>query len=437
LSTSAAEGPDHPNPVVRAYFHPNAVDAADPVNPGVDPAKTTRRLVQQAVTRQLVSDVPLGCFLSGGIDSSIVAAAMRAALPRGQPVMTFTIGFDDPRYDETAYAAEVARHLGTEHKRFMVRIDAAEDLPKLAAAFGEPFGDSSALPTHYLSRETRGFVKVALSGDGGDELFGGYDRYRAMRLGHRIDAVPTARRLLANPLWNFLPGSHPKNRLTRLKRFLAPLGETPARRYARYTALFDDAALAALLRPDFAAFAGPGQSGAFEALGRGDASLALPPRDDVQAALALDRVTYLPGDLLTKVDRCSMLHALEVRSPFMDPDVVRFASGLSTAQLLAGGPKRLLREAFAGDLPAAVFKRRKMGFAVPIGDWFRDPGNRLRGLLHDAILSSDSFAATHFQTVAVRRLIESHEASRADHSQRLYAMLMLELWWKGRNEVVG
>ncbi len=142
-----------------------------------------------AVTRQLVSDVPLGCFLSGGIDSSIIAAAMRAAMPRAQPVMTFTIGFDDPRYDETAYAAEVARHLGTEHRRFVVRIDAATDLPRLAAAFGEPFGDSSALPTHYLSRETRGFVKVALSGDGGDELFGGYDRYRAMRLSHRIDSL--------------------------------------------------------------------------------------------------------------------------------------------------------------------------------------------------------------------------------------------------------
>jgi len=429
-STSLVFGPDERDPVVRRYFHANAVDPADPVNLDAGPAETARRLVLAAVRRQLVSDVPLGCFLSGGIDSSIVAAAMRAAVPPRQPVMTFTIGFDDRRYDETPFAAEVARHLGTEHRQFGVKIDAAEDLPKLAAAFGEPFGDSSALPTHYLSRETRGFVKVALSGDGGDELFGGYDRYRAMRLSHRIDALPSVRQLLANPLWHLLPGSHPKSRLTRLKRFLAPLGETPAGRYARYTALFDDTALANLLRPDFAAMPGPNLSGAFDSLRRGDAWVNFPPRDDVQAALALDRVTYLPGDLLTKVDRCSMLHALEVRSPFMDPDLVRFASGLSTEKLLAGGPKRLLREAFSRDLPPAVFKRRKMGFAVPIGDWFRDRTNPLRGLLHDSLMSSDSFAAGHFRIAAVRGLIEAHEAGAADHSQRLYALLMLELWWR-------
>ena len=131
--------------------------------------KDCRALVEQAVARQLVSDVPLGCFLSGGIDSSIIAAAMKHAAG-DQPVLTFSIGFDDPRYDETAYAAAVARHLGTEHRQFMVTPEAAEDLPKLAAVFGEPFGDSSALPTHYLARETRRFVKAALSGDGGDEF---------------------------------------------------------------------------------------------------------------------------------------------------------------------------------------------------------------------------------------------------------------------------
>ena len=417
---------------MRTYFQVNAVDSIEPPEPKDHLAATTRGLVLRAVERQLVSDVPLGCFLSGGIDSSVIAAAMTAAMPRGQPVMTFTIGFDDPRYDETPYAAEVAQHLGTQHRQFMVRIDAAAELPKLAAVFGEPFGDSSAIPAHFLSRETRAFVKVALSGDGGDELFGGYDRYRAMQLGCRIDAHPWLAHLLRSPLWQRLPGSHPKGRLARLKRFLAPMGERPARRYACYTALFDDAALAGLLCPDFAAQTGPGLSGAFEALGRGDVSLGLRQRDDVQTALALDRVTYLPGDLLTKVDRCSMLHALEVRSPFMDPDVMRFSSGLSTEQLLGGGPKRLLREAFSRDLPAAVFKRRKMGFAVPIGDWFRDPANPLRDLLHDSLRSSDSFAATHFRPEAVQRLIETHEASTADHSQRVYALLMLELGWKAR-----
>jgi len=163
------------------YFDPNV---PQPAPSGESARDTTRRLFIQAVRRQLVADVPLGCFLSGGIDSSVTAAAMKAAVGDDQPVMTFSIAFDDPRYDETKYAAAVAANLKTQHRTFKVQPHAAEDLPKLAEVFGEPFADSSALPTHYLSRETRQFVKVALSGDGGDELFGGYDRYP--RHGRRV-----------------------------------------------------------------------------------------------------------------------------------------------------------------------------------------------------------------------------------------------------------
>jgi asparagine synthase (glutamine-hydrolysing) len=150
-------------------------------------------------------------------------------------------------------------------------------------------------------------------------------------------------------------------------------------------------------------------------------------KDVVRASLALDRRTYLPGDLLTKVDRASMLHALEVRSPFMDHELVRFAAGLTTDQLLRGGPKRMLREAFAADLPAWVFKRKKMGFAVPIGEWFR---GELRPMLRDHLFAADSFAAGHFNRSVVERLVEEHETFKVDHSQRLYALLMLELWWR-------
>jgi asparagine synthase (glutamine-hydrolysing) len=415
------------------YFDPN--DPPPPEGKPLSLQRTitrTRQLVIQAVRRQLVSDVPLGCFLSGGIDSSIIVAAMRASLPDPQSLLTFSIGFDDPRYDETPYAAAVARFLRTQHRHFTVRPNAADDLPNLAAVFAEPFADSSALPTHYLSRETRRHVKVALSGDGGDELFAGYDRYRALALTHRLRALPSPLLKLARAFHRFR-GSHPKSLLTRLSRLLATIDLPPGQRYASYLRLFDHPTLIQLLAPLCP-----------NALDLADSSLTLltehyevlfgPPlgtchwsRDLVQAALALDRRFYLPEDLLTKLDRCSMLHALEVRSPFMDHDLVHFAAALPTAQLLPGGGKRLLRQAFADDLPPSVFKRPKMGFAVPIGDWFR---TTLRSMLHDALTASNSFASAHLAMPVVHRLIREHEQRRLDHSHRLYALLMLELWFR-------
>jgi asparagine synthase (glutamine-hydrolysing) len=231
---------------LEQYFDPN-----EP-RPPTAASGSVRELVQEAVRRQLVSDVPLGCFLSGGIDSSIIAAAMKSAVGAEQPVLTFAIGFDDPRYDETRFAAEVAKHLGTTHRQFIVRPHAAEDLPKLAAVFAEPFGDSSALPTHYLSRETRQHVKVALSGDGGDELFGGYDRYRALWLGESFRRMPPRLREIAtSKLWDRLPGGrHPKSKLARVKRMLASLHLPAGERYDSYVRLFDDATAAALLPND-------------------------------------------------------------------------------------------------------------------------------------------------------------------------------------------
>jgi asparagine synthase (glutamine-hydrolysing) len=388
----------------------------------IDLAATTRELMFNAVRRQLVSDVPLGCFLSGGIDSSITAAAMKQIVGKNQEVLTFSIGFDDPLYDESEYAQRVADHLETRHHRFTVKPNAAEDLPKLAAVFGEPFGDSSALPTHYLARETRKHVKVALSGDGGDELFGGYDRYRAMAIAQQFRAMPgPLRTMITARLWQMLPGVHPKSRLTRIKRLLATLGEDAGRRYAGYLAIFNDAMLRELM--------GPGENAASKYVAETFDAYAHVFKDDVRAALAVDRVTYLPGDLLTKADRSSMLHALEVRSAFMDHNLVSFAAGLKADHLLKGGPKRLLREAFVGDLPDWVFKRKKMGFAVPIGQWFR---GELRSMLRDNLFATDSFASTHFNKPAIERLVDEHERQRVDHSQRLYALLMLELWWRAQ-----
>jgi len=395
------------------YFHANEAACHGP-----DTVLQTRTLVHDAVRCQLVSDVPLGCFLSGGVDSSVIAAAMKAVAPDGH-VVTFSIGFHDRRYDETEFAARVAAHLGTEHHRFAVRPDAADDLLKLATVYGEPFGDSSALPSHYLSRETRRHVKVALSGDGGDELFGGYHRYRAMRLERHLRRLPHAlRRVLATVPTGGIPGTHPKSVPSRLKRFLKTVDRSPARRYASYLRIFDDQTIA-LLADGQSSFGPDAVEANFESL---SARL-----DPVQSALATDRITYLPDDLLTKLDRASMLHALEVRSPFMDHELVGFAAGLTTDQLLKGGPKRMLREAFAADLPSWVFKRQKMGFAVPIGQWFR---RELRPMLRDNLFATGSFASQHFNRKVVEQLVDEHEQQRVDHSQRLYALLMLELWWR-------
>jgi asparagine synthase (glutamine-hydrolysing) len=389
------------------YFHPNKASGKQNLD--------FRHLVLEAVSRQMVADVPIGCFLSGGIDSSIVAYGMKNAVARGQRVLTFSIGFDDPRYDETAYARQVADYLQTEHRQFTVRPDAAADLPKLAQVYGEPFGDSSGLPTHYLSRETRGFVKVALAGDGGDELFGGYDRYRAMALSKRLQNIPGF-------IWNLmaaLPGSHPKSRIARLKRFAQAAHLPPAARYAAYMAMFSDDQAAALLHRDTTS--NPVQE-TFESLLAND--------DLVRASAATDRLTYLPEDLLTKVDRASMLHGLEVRAPFMDHDLVSAAAGLSGKQLIGDGPKAILRNEFAANLPEFVFRRKKMGFAVPVGDWLR---NELLPMFNDLVYAENSFSSSNLDIPNIQSLQEAHLAGQADHSQRLYALLMLELWWTNCN----
>ena len=370
--------------------------------------EVTRDLIEKAVWRQLVSDVPRGVFLSGGIDSSVIAWCAR----RAGPLKTFSIGFDDARYDETPYAEEVARALGTEHQTFRVSPAVADDLPLIAAAFGEPFADSSALPTYWLSQKTREHVTVALSGDGGDELFGGYDRYRAIGM-----PVRPLKPLAA--IGRRLERGHPKSRRTRAGRLLASAGLSTGRRYDRYVSLFAAEDAATLLgRPETYT-----QAEWFDDFRQAAGG-------DVEAALVLDRMTYLPGDLLTKVDRCSMLHALEVRSPFLDAAVLHFATTLTRRDLLAGGPKRLLREAFASELPPAVFKRKKTGFAVPIGEWLR---HALKSMLRDHVLASDSFCQSNLDMTPVKRMLDEHDSGQREHGQRLYALLMLELWWRLRS----
>jgi asparagine synthase (glutamine-hydrolysing) len=385
-----------------------------PASAEVSPA-STKGVIERAVARQMVADVPLGVFLSGGVDSSIVALCASKV----RKIETFSIGFDDERYDESAYAREVARHLGTTHREFRAKPDLARDLPLLARSFGEPFADSSMLPTYLLCRETRKHVTVALSGDGGDELFGGYDRYRALL--HSQKWAGLIPRVVSGPLGGVLGRGHPKSKWTRAGRFLASLSLPVAKRYDSYVRVFSDKDIAAVL---------PGLTMQTPPLAERFAAFekSVDGQDVVRIACDVDGQTYLPHDLHTKVDRASMLHALEVRAPLMDLEVLLYSAHLTSPQL---NRKVQLREAFAAELPTSVFARPKRGFAAPIGEWFC---GELRAMLHDAVDAAGSFTRERLSRDAVGRMMDEHQSHRRDHSQRLFAVLMLELWHAGVRE---
>ena len=377
-------------------------------------------LLSDAVRLRLVADVPLGAFLSGGIDSSIIVALMSELAD--DDVRTFAIGFDEALYDERTYAAEVARRFRTQHHEFQVTPECTEVLEQLVPLFGEPFADSSAIPTWDLSRETREHVKVALSGDGGDELFGGYDRYRAMRLGARWDRSPKLLRRFIRSLTaeGLTSAADQRSRKHRLRRFLSALEKDPVDRYIAWMSMFDSERRARLMHDNVCGSAG--QDHLREAFARHVDG------DDAERAMAVDLETYLPGDLLVKTDVASMAWGLEVRCPFLDHRLVAFARRLPTdMKLRARRGKRILRRAFRDRLPASILKRRKMGFGVPLGKWFR---GKLNAMLRETLLARDASTRDVLNRDAVEALIDEHQAGRDDHSGRLYALVFLELWMK-------
>jgi asparagine synthase (glutamine-hydrolysing) len=389
--------------------------------PAADYAAELRDLLTAAVECRLQSEVPLGAFLSGGIDSTIVVGLMRKL---GGPLRTFSIGFPVAQYDETRYARLAARHFGTQHEEFQVEPRAVDVLPRLVWHYDEPFADSSALPTWCLSELTKRTVTVALSGDGGDELFAGYDRYRAVWLAERLDRLPAVvRRCLAARLWQRLPaGGGTKSLTRRWQRFAAALADAPARRYLDWVSVFNKLQRQSLYRPEFSATLGDNGPGEFltAAMARADG------RDAVTAASLADVVTYLPCDLLTKVDTASMAHGLECRQPFLDHRVVELAARMPARLKLRGGRgKRILRQAFGDLLPAAIRRRRKMGFGVPLDSWFR---GELRDFARQILLDPLALGRGYFRSEAVHSLWDEHQAGRANHSHRLWALLILELW---------
>jgi asparagine synthase (glutamine-hydrolysing) len=392
-----------------------------------DACEVLREKLSEAVRLRMISDVPLGAFLSGGIDSSIVVGLMASLSDR--PVKTFSIGFKEAQYNELDHARRVAERWSTEHHEFIVEPDALAILPKLVRHYGEPYADSSAIPTFYVSQMTRESVTVALNGDGGDESFAGYERYLGNYLAERLQSTPGAA-WAARTLSQVIPDSiDPKSPMRRARRFLSVAAQPMARRYPRWLTFFQDEAKAHLYNPDFtAALEGISNGGGDGQVDGWLSSLiaGLPKLDPIDAAMAVDIVSYLPYDLLVKVDITSMANSLEARSPFLDHEIMEFAARLPIEIKVRGRRlKYFLKHAFADLLPPENIKRPKMGFGVPVGQWFRGP---LKDLLCDALFSRSSSTREYFRDSEIKRLVGDHLESRADFSFQLWNLLMLELW---------
>jgi len=363
------------------------------------------RALDAAVARRLDADVPLGCFLSGGVDSALIAAT---AVRHAGRLRTFCVRMPDAALDESERAAAIAAHLGTVHTTLDVDArgaGAADDLCMLASSIGVPFGDSSILPTHWVSRAARDAVTVALSGDGGDELFLGYRRHV---LADRIARLQRVLRLA--------PSRLPGPTLQRVRDIAADLPHTGVLAFA---APFPERLVRELVPDAPMPEPSPIRSGRHGAL---------------RALRAHDLHSYLPDDLLLKVDAGSMAVALEVRAPLLDRDLARMAVGAPIDALLSAPPcrgrKALLRAVARRHLPAALVDGPKRGFAIPIGRWWRDDFGGLGALLRDALGRADPFGHLPIETRIARRLMDDHLAGRADHGQRLFCLLTLALWAK-------
>lgn len=370
------------------------------------------RLLHEAVRIRLMSEVPLGAFLSGGIDSSTVVWSM--AQQTSGKVRTFSIGFDDPEFDESSMARAVAQHFDTEHHEEVVRPDAVAMLPEICRDFDEPFGDPSAIPTWYLCRMARKQVTVCLSGDGGDELFAGYSRYAAIAREQRLPSLLTTG---LSKLAPFVPRELP------LRKRFERSGLSGAEHYARFRNNFTPEMRRALYTPELSARIDYARNDdLFQ-------RVASPAHYDAYARAQLaDLQGYLPDDILTKVDRTSMAHALEARVPLLDHHLVSFAQRIpSTLNVQAGRSKALLRDIIEPHMPEAVLKHPKRGFSVPLARWLR---NELAPRLEAAAYGPTFQKGGLFNADYVKRLVSLHKTGRVNLGFALWQLLVLDVWWQ-------
>jgi asparagine synthase (glutamine-hydrolysing) len=425
---------EHDGRVTSRVFWRIRFPSKEMVQPITRPAAvaTLRELMENAVQRRLTSDVPLGAFLSGGVDSTIVVGLMSQFLD--QRAKTFSIGFkDSPGYDETSYARLVADRFKTDHTEFIVEPGAFDLIEKLVWHHDGPFGDSSAIPTYIVSQLTRQQVSVVLTGDGGDELFAGYLRFNAAVIAGK---VPAALRGLIHALARVAPmGASQRGWMSRVQRFAAAASLPLEERITRWTSLFYDD-LEELLAPEFLQSALPIDR--LQYLNRF--------RDQISDLSTLSEVllinfnTYLLDDLLVKTDRCTMANSLEARSPFLDTELIEFAAGLPDAMKLSRGrTKVILREAFQDLIPSEIQRRGKMGFGIPFGLWFR---GALREPVNDLLLAPNARYKDYVSAAYVHRLVKHHRAGKVDLGLQLWTILCFETWlqalprWRNNKEPI-
>ncbi len=373
--------------------------------------------LQDSVRLRLVSDVPLGAFLSGGVDSSLVVALMARQMSR--PVKTFSIGFAEEAYNELPYARQVAEYLSTEHHELIVGPEGCDLIERIVGHFDEPFGDPSAIPTYHLSRLASQHVTVALSGDGGDELFAGYERYRIDLSRSRFDTIPAAARNLLGLASDVLPTGFFG------KRFLHNVSLMARERYLDNISYFNQRHFLSLLTPQV--YDEVSKAGDADAIME-DHFKVVVGRPWLSQLQYVDTKTYLPGDILTKVDRMSMAHSLEAREPLLDHVLVEFSVKLPPEMKLRNGVSKYILKQFAERvLPHDIVYRKKQGFGVPLEYWFKDG---LREYVHDVLFDSRSRARGVFQPRAIDALVRRYEQGESELANAIWVLIVLETWFR-------
>lgn len=377
-----------------------------------------KELFEEAVKLRLVSDVPLGAFLSGGLDSSIVVGVMSKLMK--SPVKTFSIGFEEQEFSELKFARIIAEKFKTEHKEYIVRPDVKNILPKLVWHYDEPYSDSSAVPSYYLAKMASREVKVALNGDGGDENFAGYPRHKAVRLYEYFDLLPGSLKKIISKNSINIPE---KNQYFRKARsFAETLGYSLPGRHARYICIFDNYRKKDLYSDEFRKLTEDINSYEFLA----DLHSIANGFDYLDRIMAADILSYLPGDLLVKMDIACMANSLEGRSPFLDHKFMEFAARIPSGLKLKGfNAKYILKKAYSDIIPPQILRRHKMGFGVPIAKWLRTD---LREMFLDNVFSKKALERGYFNREYLNKITSEHMEKKADHGYRLWALLMLELW---------